>query len=330
MNYLYHKVFKSNADMSTFLENKEPLIEVDEEFFNRLIQSRNQEELRKAKLSILRDFWTIYEFDVKDAELPDPIGYFGSVKEKNEFIKNKILVHDIVLYLGNVIFKYHKYILERSKILPEIELQKLNINYNELYKKALEDYIESLKNKQKQKHAITASFIMPTIIEQGLAIDLQNRLLYKSLSCMPNAENLMTPLDKETMNYIRTFFEMPEKIMFYASEEHVMSKIYEAFVRESVIKATSDNEMILTGIWRAKNRKGYRTLGRLLNAKFTQDETCQEYYRLMHSLFIRLNIRNCIMHGIDETFDYFNIQLTAIMFQLAWDIADCSIFNDDY
>ena len=41
-----------------------------------------------------------------------------------------------------------------------------------------------------------------------------------------------------------------------------------------------------------------------------------------------LNIRNCIMHGLGETFDYLNIGIVAIMFQLLWDVAACEIFID--
>ena len=48
----------------------------------------------------------------------------------------------------------------------------------------------------------------------------------------------------------------------------------------------------------------------------------------MEDIFDRLNIRNVIMHGLGETFDYLNIGLVAIMFQLLWDIAGCEIFKE--
>lgn len=323
----YHKIFKCREDMSTFLENKEALAEEDTEFLNRLTQARNHDELWEAKRSILRDFRVIYEFDVEDADFPEPVGHFDTEKEKTEFIKKKILLHDMVLYLGNVIRKYHMCILEKSNTLPQIELKKISIDYNELYKKALEDYIPAINHKQ--QHAIAASFIMPAIIEQSLSMDLQNRMLFSSLSRMPNPDNLKTPLDEEERDYISSFSKVPDKIMFYASEKYVMDRMYGVFVREGLLTASAHNEMILTGVGHLKNRKYVRTLGSLLKTTFAKNEMCPEYFNLMYDFFVTLDIRNCIMHGLDKTFDYFNTGLTAIMFQLAWDIADCNIFKDD-
>lgn len=34
------------------------------------------------------------------------------------------------------------------------------------------------------------------------------------------------------------------------------------------------------------------------------------------------------MHGLGESFDYLNIGLVSIMFQLLWDIGSCEIFKD--
>ena len=323
----YHKIFKCRVDMSTYLENKEALAEEDTEFLNRLTQARNHDELWEAKRSILRDFREIYEFDVEDADFPEPIGHFYTEKEKIEFIKKKILLHDMVLYLANVIRKYHMCILEKANTLPQIELKKISIDYNEVYKKALEDYISAINHKQ--QHAIAASFIMPAIIEQSLSMDLQNRMLFSSLSRMLSSDNLKTPLNEEETNYISLFSKVKDKTTFYASEKYVMDKMYGVFVREGALTASGHNEMILTGIGHLKNRKYIRTLGSLLKTTFAKNEMCPEYFNLMYDFFVILDIRNCIMHGLDKTFDYFNTGLTAIMFQLAWDIVDCNIFKDD-
>ena len=59
-----------------------------------------------------------------------------------------------------------------------------------------------------------------------------------------------------------------------------------------------------------------------------KEEVLPEYLELMEDIFDRLNIRNVIMHGLGETFDYLNIGLVAIMFQLLWDIAGCEIFKE--
>ena len=96
---LYHKIFKSRADMSVYLENMDPLISYDEELLNRLTNARNLDELHNAKRTVLKDFHDIYAFDASDAEFPEPIGHFDNGKEKIKFIRKKILLQDIAFYL---------------------------------------------------------------------------------------------------------------------------------------------------------------------------------------------------------------------------------------
>lgn len=42
----------------------------------------------------------------------------------------------------------------------------------------------------------------------------------------------------------------------------------------------------------------------------------------------KMNLRNRIMHGTDSLFNYFSINISAILMQLLWDIMDESIFID--
>lgn len=107
-----------------------------------------------------------------------------------------------------------------------------------------------------------------------------------------------------------------------------MEKLYRLFVEKGVLKNATDNEMILTGVGQNGKRKLSRTLGGLLNSNFAKEEILPEYLAVMQNFFIKLNIRNCIMHGLGKTFDYLNIGLVSIMFQLLWDIVDCEIFKD--
>ena len=86
--------------------------------------------------------------------------------------------------------------------------------------------------------------------------------------------------------------------------------------------------MILTGVCLKGKRKLTRTLGGLLNSNFAKEEIRTEYLELLKNFFVELNIRNCIMHGLGETFDYLNIGLVAIMFQMLWDIVECEIFKN--
>ena len=322
---LYHKVFKNRPDLSIYLENQEPLVSYCDELLGRLSSSQNMEELCEAKKSILKDFRDIYLFDLRNAEFPEPIGHFKSEKEKRRFVGKKILLQDMVWYLGSIYKKYHTLIYENSSELPAIEMKKLAIDYNEIYQKAMDDYISAIT--YGRKHAITASFVLPSLIEQGLSTNLQNRLLFKSICSLPDERNLSRPLDTEEQEYISAFLHNTRNFQFNASESYVMGKMYELFVREGVLKASA--EMILTGVGHERQKKLTRTLNTLLKTNFARKEIRTEYLELMKDLFVKLNIRNSIMHGVGETFDYLNLGIVSIMFQLIWDIATCEIFKDE-
>lgn len=324
---LYHKVFKNRPDLSIYLENQEPLVSYCDELLGRLSSSQNMEELCEAKKSILKDFRDIYLFDLRNAEFPELIGHFKSEKEKRRFVGKKILLQDMVRYLGSIYKKYHTLIYENSSELPAIEMKKLAIDYNEIYQKAMDDYISAIT--YGRKHAITASFVLPSLIEQGLSTNLQNRLLFKSICSLPDDRNLSGPLDTEEQEYISAFLHNTRNFQFNASESYVMGKMYELFVREGVLKASAEMEMILTGVGHERQKKLTRTLNALLETNFARKEIRTEYLELMKDLFVKLNIRNSIMHGVGETFDYLNLGIVSIMFQLIWDIATCEIFKDE-
>lgn len=324
---LYHKVFKNRPDLSIYLENQEPLVSYCDELLGRLPSSQNMEELCEAKKSILKDFRDIYLFDLRNAEFPELIGHFKSEKEKRRFVGKKILLQDMVRYLGSIYKKYHTLIYENSSELPAIEMKKLAIDYNEIYQKAMDDYISAIT--YGRKHAITASFVLPSLIEQGLSTNLQNRLLFKSICSLPDDRNLSRPLDTEEQEYISAFLHNTRNFQFNASESYVMGKMYELFVREGVLKASAEMEMILTGVGHERQKKLTRTLNALLETNFARKEIRTEYLELMKDLFVKLNIRNSIMHGVGETFDYLNLGIVSIMFQLIWDIATCEIFKDE-
>lgn len=324
---LYHKVFKNRPDLSIYLENQEPLVSYCDELLGRLSSSQNMEELCEAKKSILKDFRDIYLFDLRNAEFPELIGHFKSEKEKRRFVGKKILLQDMVRYLGSIYKKYHTLIYENSSELPAIEMKKLAIDYNEIYQKAMDDYISAIT--YGRKHAITASFVLPSLIEQGLSTNLQNRLLFKSICSLPDERNLSRPLDTEEREYISAFLHNTRNFQLNASESYVMGKMYELFVREGVLKASAEMEMILTGVGHERHQKLTRTLNTLLNTNFARKEIWPEYLEFMRDLFVKLNIRNSIMHGVGETFDYLNLGIVSIMFQLVWDIATCEIFRDE-
>ena len=228
------------------------------------------------------------------------------------------MLQDIAFYLGSVYKKYHSIIYQTHNRLPEIELKRLAIDYNEIYRKAMEDYIATLVTGG--QHAVTASFVLPSLIEQGLGMALQNRMLFKCIM-------QLNDLTEEEKKIIKPFLHN-DKVLFYGTEKFAMEKLYRLFVEKGVLKNTPDNEMILTGVCLKGKRKLTRTLGGLLNSNFAKEEIRPEYLELLKNFFVELNIRNCIMHGLGETFDYLNIGLVAIMFQMLWDIVECEIFKD--
>ena len=90
------------------------------------------------------------------------------------------------------------------------------------------------------------------------------------------------------------------------------------------------NEMLLAG----KNIYGkgnyVRTLGSIIRTEYVKEITCPEQYKLIRTLFDtdKMNLRNRIMHGTYSLFNYFSINISAILMQLLWDIMDESIFID--
>ena len=322
---LYHKIFKNHLDLSTYLDNPDPLIEYTEELLKRLVHAQSMDELHEAKISILKDFCEIYNYDIINAEFPEPVGYFGDKKEKKKFIEKKVLLQDMVLYLGSVYKKYHTLIYEEKGRLPEIQLKSLAIDYNEIYQKAEEDYISAIIDRK--SHAITASFVLPSLIERGLAMNLQNRMLYKSICRLLDKNNLKRALDDDEEKYLEGFRNNTYGVRLNAKEEHVMGKMYALFVREEVLAESLENRMVLTGVGYVKRGRITRTLGTLLKTDFAKKEILPEYMEIMRDIFGKLNIRNCIMHGLGENFDYLNIGFVAIMFQLLWDVVMCEIFK---
>ena len=324
---LYHKIFKMNPDLTVYLDNPEPLVADCDEMLNHLTGARSMDELHEEKIAVLRDFYSVCSFDIKDADFPEPIGHFDSENEKTALIRKKILLQDTVQYLGRVYKKYHIFLYNKNGTLPIIQLDNCMIDYNEIYIRAMEDYVNSIINKK--RHVIIASFALPSLIERGIGMNLQNRMLFKSIYRLLNLQELKRPLDDEEDKYIKIFLSNKDNnVLFNAKESYVMGKMYALFVSEGVLEPSMDNEMILTGVGHNKGRRLDRTLGALIKTDFAKKEIISEYMKIIDIIFCKLNIRNCIMHGLGETFDYLNIGIVAIMFQLLWDVAACEIFND--
>ena len=138
-------------------------------------------------------------------------------------------------------------------------------------------------------------------------------------------------MSAEEIELISIFWSQRSGVRFPADEKSVMGKMYSLFIREGILKRSDDNELILTGrvVSSKKGRGKIRTLGSLHNSSYAKEELWPEYHRLLTDIFIHLNIRNSIMHGSGEPFDYLHIGIVAIMLQLLWDIAECAIFKEE-
>lgn len=61
-------------------------------------------------------------------------------------------------------------------------------------------------------HAVTtACFVLPSLIERGLAINLQNRMLYKCICELPDEKDCKVSLTPEEEKCVRAFLENTDK-----------------------------------------------------------------------------------------------------------------------
>ena len=281
---LYHKIYKMNPDLTVYLDNPQKLVEHCDEMLSHLSGARSMDELHGAKIAVLRDFYSVCSFDIKDSDFPEPIGHFDSENEKTALIRKKILLQDTVQYLGSVYKKYHILIYNKNGTLPIIQLDNCMIDYNEIYIRAMEDYVDSIINKK--RHAIIASFALPSLIERGLGMNLQNRMLFKSIYRLLNMQELKRPLDDQEDKYIKIFLSNKDNnVLFNAKESYVMGKMYALFVSEEVLEPSMDNEMILTGVGHNKGRRLDRTLGTLIKTDFAKKEIISEYMKIKDIIF---------------------------------------------
>lgn len=201
---LYHKIYKMNPDLTVYLDNPDQLVEHCDEMLSHLTGAQSMDELHEEKIAVLRDFYSVCSFDIQDADFPELIGHFDSENEKTALIRKKILLQDTVQYLGSIYKKYHILIYNNNGTLPTIQLDNCMIDYNEIYIRAMEDYVDSIINKK--CHAITASFALPSLIERGIGMNLQNRMLFKSIYRLLDKQELKRPLSDEEDKYIKIFF----------------------------------------------------------------------------------------------------------------------------
>ena len=85
-----------SEDNIVYLLNRDPVKKVNEEWLDRLTHVKNMDELYGVQRSILSEFYEIYEYDIRNAEIPDPAVYVKSQEEKQRIMENRIFLHDMV------------------------------------------------------------------------------------------------------------------------------------------------------------------------------------------------------------------------------------------
>ena len=379
-NKLYKKEYVINTKGNLLLINPQPALEYNETMVESLLNAENAEEECNIKIKILRDFKEIYEFDLKNSDLPEPFGRFSSKREKDKFKEKKLLIKDFSLYNENIFSNYHEKLYAKNKHLLVIRCPKMIIDYNELYDRALCDYVSTLigmtypfklndqgevvyvenashkhekiiepqyvykkceyRGKEwyekgqvtgiliptKSEHAITASYILPTLIEHFLVMYLRNRMLFKGISDLEKKMNNKEIEISEEEHVLIEKFKSSNKdgVVFNSSERNVMNKAYKLFTRTGVLRSNKDNKKIFTGY----NDNKRLTLGEVFYSDYAKTQIAPEYMDLLSYMFRgkHMNVRNNIMHGNNDTADYFAIGLVSVMMQILWDIARGDLF----
>lgn len=352
----YQKKFIMQENKSLLLTNPIPALEYIESMLQKLLAAPARQEERAIKLEILRDFEAVYAYDTEHADWPEPFGHFDSQEEKTKFMKRKILNQDFGLYLAGIFVNFHEKRYERDGKIPVLRCPRTMIDYNELYDRAASEYYGTLLgwdypvkikeegelvcrdaaalkdesddktlHPRRPRHAVGTSYILPSLIEHFLGLYLQNRLLFSGMTkLLPILQSGAIEMDQEEQDIIRTLTGGSDHIVFQGTQEYIMGKVYGVLVRAGVLEDTQDHAMILTGTG-GKRRK---MLGTMLHSDYARSQVCPEYMALLIHMFdtSEMNIRNNMMHGSSETFDYLAIGVAAVMMQVLWDIASEDLF----
>lgn len=286
--YLYQKEYVMLNNMQLHLSNPEPMLKYIDEKVEKLIKAKSKNEEINIKLEILDEFYKILKYDAKNTICPEPLGHFETKEEKDELIKKKIKINDLVYYLGNICINYHKKLIakeyrERVPIITNVA----TIKFNEIYIRALNEYFETLKGNEykgifenppkkqqnlqiirmieyrgtvfpmaepltnneieciKDEHAYGTAFILPTLIERFLIIQLDSKVLknlMKELKDKIEKENIK--LTDEEKQYYNIITEKGDKTIF-ASEKFIRANIYKMFIKYHIINEEDEDIKLL-------------------------------------------------------------------------------------
>lgn len=338
--YLYQKQYEMLPNRNIILTNPQNAQAYIKEKVNELLSNKDYSKNSEIKQQILKEFIEIYNYDCENTILPEPFGKFKSKEDKEKFLRNKLLVEDTNLYLGNIFANYHEIMFKENYQIPMFQISKMVIDYNAIYHRALNEYfgtylginypdILKFGDKSKHLHAYGTTYMLPALIEQCLSVNIKTKMLHqaiKDINVLGDEKEL--DLTQEEQELLKIFSIPGDKILA-GTEKDTMKIMYNMFVRFNIIKEDSGNEMILVGeAKQSDGKKVIRTIGTLITSNYAKKVIKNEYLRILEILFNsdKLNIRNNIMHNNNITFDYLNINFTAIMMQLLWDIRLDEIF----
>lgn len=375
--YLYQKEYVMLNNMQLHLSNPEPMLKYIDEKVEKLIKAKSKNEEINIKLEILDEFYKILKYDAKNTICPEPLGHFETKEEKDELIKKKIKINDLVYYLGNICINYHKKLIakEYRERVPIIT-NEATIKFNEIYIRALNEYFETLKGNEykgifenppkkqqnlqiirmieyrgvvfpmaepltnnkieciRDEHAYGTAFILPTLIERFLIIQLDSKILknlMKELKDKIEKENIK--LTDEEKKYYNIITEKGDKTIF-ASEKFIRANIYKMFIKYQIISENDDDIKLLIlheyiDKKDDKKRKNKLTLGSVIVSPYANSLIKKQYTKLLNLIFDpnELNMRNNIAHINNESSDYLCLGDTAVLMQLLWDIITEDIFE---
>lgn len=375
--YLYQKEYVMLNNMQLHLSNPEPILKYIDEKVEKLIKAKSKNEEINIKLEILDEFYKILKYDAKNTICPEPLGHFETKEEKDELIKKKIKINDLVYYLGNICINYHKKLIakEYRERVPIIT-NEATIKFNEIYIRALNEYFETLKGNEykgifenppkkqqnlqiirmieyrgvvfpmaepltnnkieciRDEHAYGTAFILPTLIERFLIIQLDSKILknlMKELKDKIEKENIK--LTDEEKQYYNIITEKGDKTIF-ASEKFIRANIYKMFIKYRIINEEDEDIklLILHEYINKKDNKKIKnklTLGSVIVSPYANSLIKKQYTKLFNLIFDpnELNMRNNIAHINNESSDYLCLGDTAVLMQLLWDIITEDIFE---
>lgn len=184
----------------------------------------------------------------------------------------------------------------------------------------------------RDEHAYGTAFILPTLIERFLIIQLDSKILknlMKELKDKIEKENIK--LTDEEKQYYNIITEKGDKTIF-ASEKFIRANIYKMFIKYRIINE-EDEDIKLLILHEYINKKDGKkiknklTLGSVIFSPYANSLIKKQYTKLFNLIFDpnELNMRNNIAHINNESSDYLCLGDTAVLMQ--WDIITEDIFE---